>query len=297
MVVGEQRDDLQPDDLDVAIRRVKAGDTEAFWRLVEPYQERLRVVAYSLLHNSADAEEVVQEALLKALKHLDQLKEGQSFRSWLMRIAVNEARMRIRKTREDLVYDQWSEEDLKVYGPRDRNSWRDIPSDALEQKEIWEAVHRALQSLSPRCREVFVLRDIQHFGLGEAARILGISEAMASVRLHRARLHMREMLAPLFREPASPWVPLQMMVDMPMMMMHRVVRCKHVLREISRYIDGEVDPTLQAQIEEHLKYCRRCKVLLDTTRKLLYLLADGKVLIPPFPWAHLEKQNAPLNSS
>jgi RNA polymerase sigma-70 factor (ECF subfamily) len=285
------------DEIMSSINRVIAGDTESFWRLVEPYQQNLRVAAYSLLRNSADAEEVVQEALLKALKHLQQLKEGHSFKSWLMRIAVNEARMRIRKSREEVGYDEWTDEDLKVYAPRDRTNWQDIPSNALEQKEIWEAVQRALQTLSPRCREIFVLRDIQHFSLAEAARILGISEAMASVRLHRARLHLREMLAPLFREPPSPWIPFQMMVDMPVMMMHRVIRCKHVLREISKYIDGELDPVVRAQVEEHLKYCRRCKVLLDTTRRLLYLLADGKVFVPPFPWQAAGNPEAMLDSS
>ena len=113
--------------------------------------------------------------------------------------------------------------------------------------------------------------------------MLDISEANVSLRLHRARLQMRELLAPLFRDASSPWKPLvMMMADMPSMLMHRVVRCKTAIRELSRYIDSQLDSRMREKIEKQLKYCRRCRILLDTTRKVIYLVADEKVFLPPF---------------
>jgi RNA polymerase sigma-70 factor (ECF subfamily) len=253
-----------------------------FWPLVKPYQRSLQITAYSLLRNADDAAEVVQETMLKALQSLDQLRDENSFKGWLHRIAINEARMRMRKNREEVNHDDSIGDDESYFRPRDYAEWREIPSDALERKEIWEAVNRALKALRPNLREVFILRDIQHFTVPETAQILGITEAQVSVRLHRARLQMREFLAPLFRKHPSPWMPIQMMPDMPAMLIHRVVRCKTVVRELSSYINRDLDPTLSAKIQEHLKYCRRCRILLDTAQKVIYLVADGMVLVPPF---------------
>ncbi|MCI0485320.1 MAG: sigma-70 family RNA polymerase sigma factor [Blastocatellia bacterium] len=264
------------------IQRIKAGDKESFWHLAEPHYKSLLLTAYSLLRDADEAAEVVQETMLKALKNFDQLKDTERFRAWLTSIAINEARQRIRKRHPEVQDMEASAQDSKEFVPRDYADWRDIPSDALEKKEFWDAVHSALESLSPICREVFVLRDIQHFTISEAARILDIPEANVSLRLHRARLQMRELLTPLFRDPVSPWIPLVMMADMPAMMLHRVVRCKTAIRELSKYIDSQLDPTLRNKIENHLKYCRRCKILLDTTRKLLYIVADERVFLPPF---------------
>ena len=273
---------MSPEEVGTAIQRIRAGDRELFWRLVEPYQQTLKITAYSLLRNDDTAADIVQETMLKALKHIDQLRKSQSLKSWLMSIAINEARMRMRKSQLALKSEHDSSEDEEHYRPLDFANWRDIPSKALEQKEIREAVHRALQELSPTCREVFVLRDIQHCTVPETAVILGIDEAKVSVRLHRARLQMRELLAPLFRDPASHWVSMRMVSDMPAMLIHRVVSCKTAVRELSNFINGELSESLRLQIEAHLKYCSRCKILLDTTRKLLYLVADEKAFLPPF---------------
>jgi RNA polymerase sigma-70 factor (ECF subfamily) len=275
---------LSPEEVAVAIQRIKAGDTEQFWRLVEPYQQTLHITARSLLRDADAASDIVQETMLKALKHLGELKENQCFKGWLTSIAINEARMRMRKSRLAPQLDPNTSEDEEHYRPRDFADWRNIPSAALEQQEIWEAVHRAIQSLSPICREVFVLRDIQHFTVPQTAVILGISEANVSVRNHRARLQMREHLAPLFRDPSSPWMPMQMVIDLPAMLIHRVVSCKTAVRELSNFIDGELSEPVRVQIEAHLKYCSRCKVLLDTIHKVLYLVADEKAFLPPFAY-------------
>jgi RNA polymerase sigma-70 factor (ECF subfamily) len=268
-------------DIAEAVQRIKNGESELFWHLVSPYQRSLYTTAYSLLENTEDVKEVVQETMLKALKSLDSLKDVQCLRAWLHRIAINEARMRLRGARGEISWDEEEgpEEDFR---PRDYADWKDIPSTALERKEIRDAIQHALRSLTPVLREVFTLRDIQEFTVPEVSQMLGIKEAQVSLRLHRARLRMREFLAPIFRSGRSPWMPLQMMPDMPAMLIHRVIRCKSVIREISNFIDNELEAALRAEIEKHLKYCRRCRILLDTTKRVLYLVADEKVYLPPF---------------
>ena len=274
--------------IDDLIRRVKAGDKESFWQLAEPHYKSILLTAYSLLRNVDEAAEVAQETMLKALKNFDQLKDRERFRSWLMSIAINEARQKIRKRHPEVQAMDDSARDDREFVPRDFADWRDIPSDELEKKEFWDAVHSALESLSPICREVFILRDIQQFTISEIASTLDILEANVSLRLHRARMQMRELLAPLFRDPVSPWIPLVLMADMPAMMLHRVVRCKTAIRELSKYIDSELDPDMREKIERHLKYCRRCKILLNNTRKLLYIVADERVFLPPFTSTHTD---------
>lgn len=279
-MISEQ---MQADHISGAIQQINAGDSELFWTLVSPYQKSLYMTAYSLLHNIDDATDVVQETMLKALKSLDSLRDGSRFKGWLHAIAVNEARMKMRKSHDEVSWENDIGHD-EAFRPRDFASWKDIPSEALERKEIQDAVHRALQSLSPALREVFTLRDVQSFTVPETSEILGLKESQVSLRLHRARLQMREFLAPLFRSGPSPWMPLQMMPDMPAMLVHRVIRCKTVMKEISNFIEEALDAALYAEIEKHLKYCRRCRILLDTTKKVLYVVADEKVLLPPLAY-------------
>lgn len=194
---------LPPEDQQTLIQRVKAGEVELFSTLVQPHEKILRFTCYSVLQNDADTEEVVQETMLKALGHLHQLREDQCFRGWLFQIAINEARRRLRR---DRIYEREAAGDLKKTAgekgevvPRDFADWRQVPSLEIERKELWSAVRRALRSIDPIYREVFVLRDIQQLTALQAALILGISVACVTTRLHRARRQMREQLAPLFQ--------------------------------------------------------------------------------------------------
>ncbi len=269
------------------IDRAKAGDRELFLKLISPYLRTLTRTSYSILRNEADAEEVAQETVLKALAHLDQLRASQCFKSWLLQIAINEARMRLRKNHAyaygsaEAYAAEPEEQDFK---PRDFTDWRDSPAETLERKELCAAIHRALQSLDGVYREVFVLRDMQHLSMAHTAQILDISEANVGTRLRRARLQMREQLAPLFRRPRTiaNWMPLRMVIDMTKRYINKTVSCKKVVEELSSYIDGQLDPRLRAMIEEHLRLCRRCTILVDSTRKLLYVVGDERVLLPPF---------------
>ncbi len=155
--------------------------------------------AFAILRNEADAEDVVQEAVLKAFKHIRQFRAESRFSTWLTQITVNEARMRRRKAHANImepIADRQDEEGN--YTPRDFADWREIPSEMLERHEVRQKLAEALAQLGQIYREVFVLRDMQHLSIEETAKALGISTASVKTRLLRARLMLRDLLAPGF---------------------------------------------------------------------------------------------------
>lgn len=182
------------------IERVCAGEKQLFYELICPYQRSVYTAAYSVLQNEADAEEAAQEAFLKAFSHLSSFRKESKFSTWLIQIAVNEARMKRRKDRKSLYdsIDEQPEDEAGDYFPRDFADWREIPSEALQRNELRGALQKAIAALHPRYREVFVLRDIQQMNIAETAAALEITEASVKTRLLRARLQMREALAPGF---------------------------------------------------------------------------------------------------
>jgi RNA polymerase sigma-70 factor (ECF subfamily) len=192
---------LQSDSEAVLLERVRNGEPEAFYELVRPHERGIYLAARSILNNDADAEEVVQEAILKAFKAIARFRQEAKFSTWIIQITINEARMKLRKDRRHL-YDSLDEprrgEDEGDYVPRDFADWREIPSEALETARLRQALKRALESLSPKYRQVLVLRDIEHLNIAETAKLLGITEASVKTRLLRARLMMRDALAPGF---------------------------------------------------------------------------------------------------
>jgi len=184
------------------IRRVKAGDTAAFVELLKPYERMLYLSAWSLLRNEADAEDVAQEAVLKAFKNISSFRHESKFSTWIVQITLNEAKMKLRKERRHL-YDSLDEPQTTEegeYAPREFADWHEIPSTALENQELRKALSEALASLSPKYRSVFVMRDVQKLSIRETAKLLGLSEANVKTRLCRARLQMRDSLAVFWRD-------------------------------------------------------------------------------------------------
>jgi RNA polymerase sigma-70 factor (ECF subfamily) len=180
------------------VRWACEGDTEAFYALVHPCERAVYVAAMSILNNPADAEEVVQEAVLKALSGLAGFRGEAKFSTWLVQITINEARLKLRKDRRHLYesVDEERSDGEGEYFPKDFADWRQIPSEALQREELREALKRAIASLPLKYREVFVLRDIQDLSTEETAEILGITNGNVKTRLLRARLQMRDALAP-----------------------------------------------------------------------------------------------------
>ena len=192
--------DTQEQDL---VRRVQNGEQDKFYLLVKPYERRVYTAAFAILRNAADAEEVAQEAILKAFANIKQFRAESKFSTWLIQIAVNEARMRRRKDHAEIMEPIGEHQDDEgTYAPREFADWRELPSEALERTEVRELLLESLATLGSKYREVFVLRDIQHMSIEEVADALGISRASVKTRLLRARLMLRDFLAPRM---ASGW--------------------------------------------------------------------------------------------
>jgi RNA polymerase sigma-70 factor (ECF subfamily) len=178
------------------IARVCNGEKEAFYELVKPYEKALYVAARSILGNDAEAEDAAQETVLKAFVHLRNFRAESKFSTWLIQIAINEARMRLRKQHRELYEDVELPDGEGDYVPRDFADWREIPEEALHRKQLRQALAKGIAALEQKYREVLVLRDVQHLSIAETARALGITAANVKTRLLRARLQLRDALAP-----------------------------------------------------------------------------------------------------
>jgi len=180
------------------MERVLAGETDLFYDLIRPYERAVFLAATSILGNEADGEEVAQEAMLKAFRNLARFRRESKFSTWLIQIAINEAKMKLRKDRRHLYesIDGGHQNDDGDYLPTDFADWREIPSEALEQAELRQALQKALLSLPEKYRTVLILRDVQHLSIAETAQALGITEENVKTRTSRARLQMRDQLAP-----------------------------------------------------------------------------------------------------
>jgi RNA polymerase sigma-70 factor (ECF subfamily) len=176
------------------VEEVLAGNVERFYELVKPCERLIYLAAQEILQNDADAEEVAQEAVLKAFRNLRLFRGESKFSTWLYRITVNEARMRLRKRREVSLDELMAEDDTQdtTYAPLQLADWREIPGQALEQRELQAQLAGAVASLPEKYREVLVLRDINGLSIAETAEALTLSLANVKTRLLRARLMLRD---------------------------------------------------------------------------------------------------------
>jgi RNA polymerase sigma-70 factor (ECF subfamily) len=194
-VISDARDEAQ------MIASILAGDSQLFHQLIRPYERRVYAMALSFLKNEADAEDATQEAFLKAYRNLASFRGDAKFGTWLVSITLNEARSRIRHRdvirMESLDDPQDGQEEASPALLRD---WREIPSEALERKEIRGLLYKAVTALPLIYREVFQLRDIEQMSVNEAAEALGITISSVKVRLHRARMMLQKTLAPELKQ-------------------------------------------------------------------------------------------------
>ena len=176
------------------VEEVLAGNVERFYELVKPCERLVYLAAQEILQNEADAEEVAQEAVLKSFRNLRLFRGESKFSTWLYRITVNEARMRLRKRREVSLDELMAEDDAQetTYAPLQLADWREIPGQALEQRELQEQLATAVASLPDKYREVLVLRDINGLSIAETAEALTLSLPNVKTRLLRARLMLRD---------------------------------------------------------------------------------------------------------
>jgi RNA polymerase sigma-70 factor (ECF subfamily) len=195
----------QPGEDAVLIARVLAGEREVFHELIRPYERQLYLTAFSLLKNDAEAEDTVQEAVLKAYRGLASFRGDAKFSTWIITITLNESRQRLRRDKRaptDSLDEQMEEEG--DYTPAILTDWREVPLEALERGEIRALLQDAIDALPEKYREIFVLRDMEELDVSEAAQVLGISISLVKVRLHRARMMLQKKLAPALQAEVRP---------------------------------------------------------------------------------------------
>ncbi len=186
------------------IARILAGERELFHDLIRPYERQLYLTAFALLKNEAEAEDTVQEAVLKAYRGLARFRGDAKFSTWMITITLNEARQRLRRERRsptDSLDEKMEEGD---FTPTVLTDWREVPLETLERKEVRALLQNAGAGLPEKYREIFVLRDVEELDVAEAAQVLGISISLVKVRLHRARMMLQKTLAPSLQAAVRP---------------------------------------------------------------------------------------------
>jgi RNA polymerase sigma-70 factor (ECF subfamily) len=184
----------------VLVTAAKAGDVGAFEELVRRYDRNVFRIAQHITQNREDAEDVVQDAFLKAYENLPQFQMQSKFYTWLVRIAVNEALMKLRRRRPErmvsLDEEVRTEEDSM---PREIADWSPNPEQQYNQAELKDILGKTIQGLPPGFRTVFVLRDVEGLSTEETAEALNLSIPAVKSRLLRARLQLRERLNKYFK--------------------------------------------------------------------------------------------------
>jgi RNA polymerase sigma-70 factor (ECF subfamily) len=187
------------DDLDL-VHAGKNGDVAAFEQLVKRYDRKLLRIAQQVTHNREDAQDVVQEAFLKAFQNLGQFREESQFSTWLIRITVNQSLMKLRKQRR-AIREVSRDDDFQGVGdklPMEVIDWAPNPEQIYRAAELRDILINTLKELRPMLRAVFVLRDIEGLSTAHAAEVLNLSQTAIKARLWRARLQLRERLNKYF---------------------------------------------------------------------------------------------------
>src|SRR5437660_922094 len=186
------------------VRAAKKGDVGAFEDLVRRYDRNVFRIAQHITQNREDAEDVVQDAFLKAYSNLPQFQEQSKFYTWLVRIAVNEALMKLRRRRPERMVSL--DEEVKTEDdsmPREVADWSPNPEQLYSQSELGDILRKTIQGLPAGFRTVFVLRDVEGLSTEETAEALDLSIPAVKSRLLRARLQLRERLNRYFKKNGS----------------------------------------------------------------------------------------------
>lgn len=187
-------------DESLLVSEAKAGNYAAFEELVNRYEKKIYRLGMNITGNAEDAEDVLQEAFLKAFEHLPEFREDSRFYTWIVRIAVNEALMKLRKrrTRREVAIEDSKDEDGEVL-VREFADWKPNPEQEYARAELERILQGAVRALPPGFRTVFYLRDVEGLSTEETAELLDLSVGAVKARLFRARLRLREELSKIFK--------------------------------------------------------------------------------------------------
>jgi RNA polymerase sigma-70 factor, ECF subfamily len=186
------------------IARILAGEKELFHELIRPYERMVYLTLLAIVKNEADAEDAAQEAVISSYRYLSSFRGHAKFSTWLTTIAINEGRKRVRKAKT--AAEESIEEEVEGqegdFTPAALTDWREVPLEALERKELREALRVAVAELPDIYRHVFILRDLEELNIEETSQAMGISAGVVKVRLHRARIMLQKRLVPYLKTTA-----------------------------------------------------------------------------------------------
>ena len=240
------------DDL-ALVEAAKGGDTGALEKLLERHQDRVYRFAMKMCRHPEDAEDIVQDTLLSAAKSIGGFRGGSSLSTWLYTIARSACIKKRRKSKFAPEQEHSLEQDASAEARALAHPGQP-PDEAAHAKEIQTALDGAIHTLDEDQREVLVLRDVEGLKATEVADVLGISVAAVKSRLHRARVRVRDLVAPTLgiAPPAAP-----------------DVGCPDVLTMYSKNLEGEISADLCAEMERHLEGCDTCRASCDSLKQTL----------------------------
>jgi RNA polymerase sigma-70 factor (ECF subfamily) len=188
------------------ITRILGGETDLFHELIRPYERMVYLAIFAMVKNEEEAEDGAQDVMVNAFRNLQSFRGDSKFSTWLVTVAMNEGRKRLRKTKAAALesLDEEKEQHEGDFTPEALTDWREIPLAALEKQELRQKVREAVQHLPELYREVVVLRDLEELNQEETAAALGIPISLVKVRLHRGRMMMQKRLVPYLKTAAAP---------------------------------------------------------------------------------------------
>ena len=194
-------EDINKPETEISLEALQRGDRAEFARMVEAFSPQVYRLALKMLNDPQDAEDVLQETFMKALRSIASFEGRSSLSTWIYRIAVNELLMLLRRRKPEAIsMDQGREDEEGESEPVQVVDWCCLPENELADSEARRFLNLAVQKLTPTLRAVFLLRDVQGLSVRETAEALSISEPAVKTRLLRARLRMREELSQYYSE-------------------------------------------------------------------------------------------------
>ncbi len=233
------------------VKALQAGDEKALGALLEKHLPEVYRFGVKMCRDPEDAKDVAQETLLAAARGLREFRGASSISTWLFTIArsfcIKKRRKRVGEPTQQVSLDADDAGAMAAEGA--------LPDDAAGDREMGAALDAAIGALEPTYREVLVLRDVEGLTAGEVARVLGVSVDAVKSRLHRARLAVRERLAPLLDPSEGPVSP----------------GCPDLVPILSQYLEGDIGPDQCASMEKHVARCPRCQARCESLRSTLAL--------------------------
>jgi RNA polymerase sigma-70 factor (ECF subfamily) len=250
---------------DQLLGSARAGDRDALEQLLERHEAQVYRFGMKMCQHPEDAKDVLQDTLLAVARGVRDFRGASSLSTWLYTVARSFCIKKRRRSQFAPEAEQSLETDVATEA-RQLASPEKHPDEALAGKQVEHALEQAISSLEPIYREVLLLRDVEGLSALEVAEVLGVSVQAVKSRLHRARLSVRERVAPLLGvEPSR--APVE------------VGGCPDVLALFSQHLEDEISADVCAEMERHLAKCGRCRGACDSLKRTLALCRSSTVSV------------------